>query len=738
MNKPVNKKSGMDVYAEGWLLKKKSNDTAIMFKSHNQRWFRLQEVQVRYLCACLAPIHVSDLTFAQGADHKELALVYYQNQKENEAKGWIYMKDVVRIVEDKKTFSVISPARTMVLEATTAAEHNAWIADLHRACPQLRRADSRESTASSSAAGAKDNAPERSATPSAKGEGQEFSPLSHDALRQLDAKGTGKGPSNQIDRSASLFSRHAQGEKNSFYNAQGKPSVPIAHTESGEENYREEDLIHLQPDLMRSTDSISGLLEREQRQNADRRDRDGHPPRPRTDSRGAAGGHGRDVDDNASEGSGGRRSASHHTQDDHRKHGYRHGGDVTHRLHRHIAKEPPSSSHGGAGRRDDRYDDDAPRHSAQGSRQGSRQSSRENSAQQRQSGRDTRYRDEEDYEEQSRYVYRDDGDDREPPPRRPPRSAEGRPPPADRSPRDDESKRGEGEEDVEDVSLRVRRRPSRQPSRDEDDDRPPAGRERRDSRTAFGDDAAAQAPAPSSSGPSGGLNRSLPKPTKRPPPPTTAPPPRRTARDALALDGDGDADGTAAGNATAAGASSALPRRSIDEILFRQQQSQADEKDSAGGAERRDSSDDEGDVDFKVSAARPSPSHRTPTASHPPVSCLRQSEYLRHAEQKSVSPDASGKPPKHSGASSGPPPASPPVYTLPNHRNPQRAGTPPRPNGNAGPMADRNFATENWDDDDGADSKTREAAGRTTDAKDAATPTALMADPNWLEENFDD
>lgn len=46
MNAPVNKKNGLAVYLEGWLLKKKSNDSSLLFKSHNQRWFRLQDVQV--------------------------------------------------------------------------------------------------------------------------------------------------------------------------------------------------------------------------------------------------------------------------------------------------------------------------------------------------------------------------------------------------------------------------------------------------------------------------------------------------------------------------------------------------------------------------------------------------------------------------------------------------------------------------------------------------------------------
>ncbi len=114
-----------------------------------------------------------------------------------------------------------------------------------------------------------------------------------------------------------------------------------------------------------------------------------------------------------------------------------------------------------------------------------------------------------------------------------------------------------------------------------------------------------------------------------------------------------------------------------------------------------------------------------------------------------------GRPPKHRqppttapNSSNGTNNTSPPTSFRAQHHPNTRAGTPPRPHGNAGPEADRNFVSENWDENDpdadnsGAqndvDAKETSSSGKRLEAKGLHNPTATMADPNWLEENFDD
>ena len=66
----------------------------------------------------------------QGSDGPEMALCYYNSRKDIEAKGWIYIKDITDIRDDKKSFTVVSAARTMTLEASSQAEHVLWIQTL--------------------------------------------------------------------------------------------------------------------------------------------------------------------------------------------------------------------------------------------------------------------------------------------------------------------------------------------------------------------------------------------------------------------------------------------------------------------------------------------------------------------------------------------------------------------------------------------------------------------------------
>lgn len=120
-----------------------------------------------------------------------MALCYYRNNRDTEAKGWIYLKDICDLVDDRKSFTIISPARNMPLEATTAAEHSAWVNEIIACSPQLRQ--QKESKYN-------DN--------SSKGTSDSFQPLNHDTLKRLENGNESKqaGGGGNLDR---LFSRHA-------------------------------------------------------------------------------------------------------------------------------------------------------------------------------------------------------------------------------------------------------------------------------------------------------------------------------------------------------------------------------------------------------------------------------------------------------------------------------------------------------------------------------------------------
>lgn len=65
----------------------------------------------------------------------ELALCYYKKSIDPEVRGWIYLKDVAQIAEDKDTMTITSAARTLHLYAQTRAEHNMWVKGLAKLCP---------------------------------------------------------------------------------------------------------------------------------------------------------------------------------------------------------------------------------------------------------------------------------------------------------------------------------------------------------------------------------------------------------------------------------------------------------------------------------------------------------------------------------------------------------------------------------------------------------------------------
>ena len=82
----------------------------------------------------VAAFDVADM-ISQGADTKEWALCYFSSQHDKDAKGWIYLNDITEIKDDGKFFTVVSPQRTMQLEAQTPTQQRLWIRGLVGLCP---------------------------------------------------------------------------------------------------------------------------------------------------------------------------------------------------------------------------------------------------------------------------------------------------------------------------------------------------------------------------------------------------------------------------------------------------------------------------------------------------------------------------------------------------------------------------------------------------------------------------
>lgn len=139
------------------------------------------------------------------------------------------MKDIIQLIDDVKTFSVVSAARTLVLEAKTTGEHTLWLQTLSTLCPQADSSTVRgiSSWSQSKTEPGKENE-SNSGWPQSKGEQpakEDFYTLSADQLRRRESKPA------PLDRSASLFSRHAQGEQNSFYLGRGDATA-LPHSNS--------------------------------------------------------------------------------------------------------------------------------------------------------------------------------------------------------------------------------------------------------------------------------------------------------------------------------------------------------------------------------------------------------------------------------------------------------------------------------------------------------------------------
>lgn len=115
---------------EGWLVKKKAKDKNAFFSKDNLRYFKIQEVRVSIACFVVVSV-----TFRQGQDYAELAFAYFKTQKDKEARGWIYLKDITEIYDDEKAFTVVSAARTMIIEAQNPTEYLMWLQTLVEYCP---------------------------------------------------------------------------------------------------------------------------------------------------------------------------------------------------------------------------------------------------------------------------------------------------------------------------------------------------------------------------------------------------------------------------------------------------------------------------------------------------------------------------------------------------------------------------------------------------------------------------
>jgi len=196
------------VRLEGWLLKKKSKDkSSILFKNENLRWFRIQEVE--------------------GSDQSELALCYYGSQKDKEAKGWIYLKDVTHIYDEKKTFTIVSDARTMTLEAQSPPEHMLWVQALGNYCQNA------SSGIKGKSSGAKEVESYKQDDRGSRNSSRRPSANNDDHQPPVAEN---KAPSPAL---TSLFSRYAQntGDKSSFYNQPSSNAHPMPSLHSASEDY---------------------------------------------------------------------------------------------------------------------------------------------------------------------------------------------------------------------------------------------------------------------------------------------------------------------------------------------------------------------------------------------------------------------------------------------------------------------------------------------------------------------
>jgi hypothetical protein len=114
------------------------------------------------------------------------------------------LKDVVEIINEVKTFTIISAARTIILEAQTSAEHDAWLEQLGELCQQATFRGTRPKRRTSS-----DLAQEKPML------NQPVSTITTESMDKLSI--SQEAETKASFGSTSLFSRYGNGEKNSFY-----------------------------------------------------------------------------------------------------------------------------------------------------------------------------------------------------------------------------------------------------------------------------------------------------------------------------------------------------------------------------------------------------------------------------------------------------------------------------------------------------------------------------------------
>lgn len=135
------------------------------------------------------------------------------------------MKDVTEITDTDNTFTVYSPARNMTIEASTPVEFTTWLKALIETCPHadVSKVKSTNARYIGNACQAKPSDNRGSRDNSSKEHDldyDEYRPLDKDTLLQLDSQKNGmasRDSQKSFDRSISLFSRNADGDKNSFY-----------------------------------------------------------------------------------------------------------------------------------------------------------------------------------------------------------------------------------------------------------------------------------------------------------------------------------------------------------------------------------------------------------------------------------------------------------------------------------------------------------------------------------------
>jgi hypothetical protein len=55
--------------------------------------------------------------------------------RDKDARGWIYMRDITEISNTIKTFTIISPSRTLEIQTSTVAEQKLWVLGMMELCP---------------------------------------------------------------------------------------------------------------------------------------------------------------------------------------------------------------------------------------------------------------------------------------------------------------------------------------------------------------------------------------------------------------------------------------------------------------------------------------------------------------------------------------------------------------------------------------------------------------------------